>query len=80
MAATTKLNVRCVFADETKATIAIDNLKKNNLSISNIKSMVANFNNSAGGTLASKMKSKNGFNWIGIDKVTIVTTERLYYF
>lgn len=80
MAATTKLNVRCVFADETKATIAIDNLKKNNLSISNIKNMVANFNNSSGGTLASKMKSKNGFNWIGIDKVTIVTTERLYYF
>lgn len=80
MAAVTKLAVRNVFADDTKITITIDNLRRNNVSITNIKNQVASFNNAEGGTLATKMKSKNGANWIGIDKVTLTTTERTYIF
>lgn len=80
MAAVTKLTIRCVFADETKATITIDNLIKNNIGIQNIKQKVMAFNDAQGGTLATKMKSKNGFNWIGIDKVTLTTTNRNYIF
>lgn len=80
MAAVTKLAVRNVFADETKVTITIDNLKKSNVNIQNIKDKVNAFNANSGGTLSTKMKSKNGFNWIGIDKVTLTTTERTYIF
>ena len=80
MAAVTKLTVRNVFADDSKETISIDNLKKSNLNLENIKSTVQEFNNQKGGTLSTKMKSKKGFNWIGIDKVTITTTDRVYYF
>lgn len=80
MAAVTKLAVRNVFADDTKVTISIDNLRRNNVSITNIKNKVMAFNSSEGGSLATKMKSKNGANWIGIDKVTLTTTERTYIF
>lgn len=80
MAAVTKLAVRNVFTDDTKVTITIDNLRRNNVSITNIKNKVQAFNNAEGGTLATKMKSKNGANWIGIDKVTLTTTERTYIF
>lgn len=80
MAAVTKLAVRNVFADDTKVTISIDNLRRNNVSITNIKNKVMAFNDSEGGELATKMKSKNGANWIGIDKVTLTTTERTYIF
>jgi len=80
MAAVTKLAVRNVFADDTKVTISIDNLRRNNVSITNIKNKVMAFNDSEGGSLATKMKSKNGANWIGIDKVTLTTTERTYIF
>lgn len=80
MAATTKLAVRAVFADETKSTITIDSLRKANVSIANIKSKVQAFNAVQGGTLSSKMKSSNGFNWTGIDKVTLTTTDREYIF
>lgn len=80
MAAVTKLAVRNVFSDDTKVTITIDNLRRNNVSITNIKNKVQAFNNAEGGELATKMKSKNGANWIGIDKVTLTTTERTYIF
>lgn len=80
MAAVTKLAVRNVFADDTKVTITIDNLKKSNVNIDNIKTKVRAFNAAHGGELSTKLKSANGFNWTGIDKVTMTTTERTYIF
>lgn len=80
MAATSTLAIRCVYADETKSTINIGNLRKTNINGTNIKTKVAAFNNSQGGDLASKMKSKNGANWVLIDRVTLTTTERTYIF
>lgn len=80
MAAITKLAIRNVFADDTKITITIDGILKSNLSIPNIKAKIKAFNEANGGNLTTKMKSANGFNWIGIDKVTITTTNRTYIF
>lgn len=80
MAAVTKLAIRNVFADDSKITITIDNLKKANINLANIRAKVKAFNAAQGGELAEKMKSKNGFNWIGIDKVTITTTNRTVIF
>lgn len=80
MALVSRLAIRNVFADDTKATITIDNLLKSNINIANIRQKVMAFNNAQGGELSTKMKSKNGFNWIGIDKVTITTTDREYIF
>lgn len=80
MAATQKLTVRCVFADDTTATITIDNINPNAGIASDAKQKIMAFNDAKGGELSSKMKSKNGFNWIGIDKATLTTTERTYIF
>lgn len=80
MAATMKLSVRCVFADDTTQTITIDGINPNTGVAADIKSRVINFNDQKGGTLATKMKSKNGFNWIGINRVTTTTTDRTYIF
>lgn len=80
MAAVGKLAIRCVFADETKQTITLNNINPQNGVNTNIRSIIMNFNNNQGGTLAGKMKSKNGFNWIKIDKATYTVTDRTYIF
>lgn len=80
MAAVSKLAVRNVFADDTKITITIDNLRKQNVNIENIRTKVKAFNAAQGGTLSNKMVSKNGAAWVMIDKVTLTTTDRTYIF
>lgn len=83
MAAVSRLEVTNVFADDSTAKITIDNIKPENMSgsqIEVIRSQVMTFNNNNGGTLATKMKSKNGFNWVGIKKVQIVTIDKTVLF
>lgn len=80
MAAVGKLAIRCVFADETKQTITIDKINPASGVNTNIRQIIMQFNDAAGGTLASKMKSKNGFNWVGIDKAVYTVTDRNYIF
>lgn len=80
MSAVTKLTIQNLFADETTATITIDNINPSIGVNANIKQLIRNFNAAKGGTLAPKMKSKNGYNWIGIKRATVTTTERTYIF
>lgn len=80
MASSQRLTIRNVFADDTKITINIDNINPQVGVNPNLKTIIANFNAQSGGELASKMKSKNGANWIGIDKATVTETERDYIF
>ncbi len=80
MSAVTKLSVRTVFADNTKTTITIDNINPETGVNPNIKNIIRNFNAQSGGELSTKLKSKSGANWIGIDKATITTTNRVYIF
>lgn len=84
MAAVARLEVTPVFADDTSVKITIDNIKPENISsgtqIENIRSRVMQFNAQQGGDLATKMKSKNGFNWVAIKKVQIVTTNKQVIF
>lgn len=83
MAAISKIGVTAVFADETTAKITIDNVNPDVLTptqVESIRTQVMNFNAAQGGTLAPKMKSKNGFNWIGIKSVELTTTDKIVYF
>lgn len=83
MASVSRLEVTNVFADNDTAKITIDNIKPQSLDstqIEAIRSRVMQFNAQNGGTLATKMKSKNGFNWTGIKKVQIVTTDKTVLF
>lgn len=83
MASVTRLEITNVFADNDTAKITIDNIKPENIDstqIETIRARVIAFNNANGGTLTTKMKSKNGFNWIGIKKVQIVTTDKTVLF
>lgn len=83
MAAVARLETTNVFADDTTAKVTIDNINPANLTgtqIENIRSQVKAFNAAQGGTLATKMKSKNGFNWVAIKKVQIVTTNKVIIF
>lgn len=80
MAAVTKLALKCVYADDTSDTITIDNINPTAGVNPDIKNIIKNFNDAKGGTLADKMKSKNGFNWVGISAATITTTNRTYIF
>lgn len=80
MAAVGKLAIRAVFADDSKATITIDNINPQTGVNPQIKNIIINFNTERGGTLADKMKSKNGFSWIGIDSATYTVTNRQYIF
>lgn len=84
MAAVSKLVVTNLFADDSTLKITVDNIKPDNIKssaqIENIRSKVKAFNAANGGTLATKMKSKNGFNWIGIKAVQIVTTDKVVIF
>lgn len=84
MAAVSKLVVTNLFADESTLKITVDNIKPENIKgsthIEAIRASVIAFNNAQGGTLSTKMKSKNGFNWIGIKAVQIVTTDKTVIF
>lgn len=83
MAATTKFTVKALFADDSTTTITIDNIKPSSVTpqlISNARQTIMNFNANSGGALSTKMKSKNGFNWIGIKAFTITTIDRTYIF
>ena len=83
MAATTKFTIKALFADDSTTTITIDDINPATVTsqlISNARQTIMNFNAQSGGALASKMKSKNGFNWIGIKSFNIVTTDRIYIF
>lgn len=84
MAAISKLTITNVFADETTLKITIDNIKPENITsgaqIEAIRARCKQFNNEQGGTLSSKLKSKNGFNWIGIKAAQITTTNKVVIF
>lgn len=80
MAATMKLSLRCVFADDTTQTITIDGIDPTKGVAADLKTRIMEFNAAKGGTLSSKMKSKNGFNWIGINRAVTTTTDRNYIF
>lgn len=75
-----KLSIRVIFADDTKETITINNINPSVGVNPQIANIIKQFNANSGGTLATKMKSKNGANWIGIDKATTVETRRQYIF
>lgn len=76
MAAVSRIEITTEYADSTKAKITINNIRPENLDIAGIKTKVRAFNTAHGGDLATKMKSANGFNWIGISKVRIVTVDK----
>ena len=83
MSAVSKIDYTAVFEDETSAKITIDNIDPTTLTptaIENVRTTCRNFNNAQGGELSSKMKSKNGFNWIGIKAVMITTTDKTVIF
>lgn len=80
MAATMKLAIRCVFADNTTQTITIDGINPSVGVSTDIRERIKEFNAAKGGTLTSKMKSVNGFNWIGINRAVVTTTDRNYIF
>lgn len=83
MAAVSKITVTNVFADDTTSKVTIDGIKPENLTsaqIAAMKAQVEQFNDQKGGTLAAKMKSKSGANWVGIKAVTITTNDRTYIF
>lgn len=80
MASVQRLAIRAVFADDTKQTITIDNINPSVGVNPQLKEIIADFNANSGGALATKMKSKSGANWVGIDKATVTETERTYIF
>lgn len=80
MAKTGKLSIRVVFADDTKNTFNIDNINPSVGVNPNLTQIIEEFNANNGGELSSKMKSKNGANWIKIDSVYYTETEREYIF
>lgn len=80
MAAVGKLTLRCLFADDTTSTINIDNINPTKGVNENLKQIIMNFNGQSGGTLSTKMKSKNGFNWVAINKAYYTVTDRQYIF
>lgn len=83
MAATTKFALKLLFEDDTTTTLTIDSINPSTVTsqlINSARQTIMNFNAQRGGTLASKMKSKNGFNWIAIKSFTITNTERTYIF
>lgn len=80
MAASGRLTIRAVFADNTKNTFNVDNINPNVGVNPNLKQIVEDFNTNKGGELATKMKSRNGANWIGIDSVYYTETDREYIF
>ncbi len=75
-----KLTLRCLFADDTTATFTIDNINPTVGIASDAKEKIKAFNAAQGGELSTKLKSKNGFNWIGINRAVVTKTERNYIF
>lgn len=82
MSAVRKITFRCVFLDDTKVNVTVDNINPNSsaYTLAQVKQRVKTFNNTQGGELTNKMVSINGFNWVSIDRCTIVTTDREYIF
>lgn len=80
VAQVSKLTIRNVFEDDTTATITIDGINPSVGVNPNIRQIIKDFNANKGGDLSTKMKSKNGFNWIGIDRAVLTTTNRVYIF
>lgn len=80
MATVARIETTCIFGDNETKKITIDNIRPENINISNIKTTIINFNNNSGGALATKMKSKNGFNWTGIKKAQVVYTDKTVLF
>lgn len=83
MAAVARIETTALFADDSTAKITIDNVNPANITntqIEVIRNKAMQFNAQQGGTLATKMKSKNGFNWIGIKKVQVVITDKTVLF
>lgn len=82
MAIVSRLEVTNIFADDSTLKVTINDIRPENINpnIENIRSQVIAFNNNSGGELSPKMKSKNGYNWVGIKKVRIVTTDTNYIF
>lgn len=83
MASVAKITVTNVFADDTTSKVTLDGIKPENLTaaqIEAIKAKITEFNDQKGGSLAPKMKSKSGANWVGIKAVTITTNDRTYIF
>lgn len=82
--AVSALEITNVFADDTTQKVTINDIEPNNINgataINRIRQTVMNFNAQSGGTLTTKMKSKNGFNWIGIKRVRIITKDTNYIF
>lgn len=82
MTTVSKLEVTNLFEDGTTAKIVIDNINPSTMTteqIETIRSQCIAFNRNDGGDLATKMKSKNGTNWIGIKQVKLTTTEQEVY-
>lgn len=80
MAAVGKLTVRAVFADESKSNITINDINPEAGLNPDVRTIIRNFNAQDGGALSTKLKSKTGANWIGIDKATYTVTDRTYIF
>lgn len=82
MAAVSKLEITNLFADDTTLKVTVNDIRPENINsrISAIRAQIQNFNRNEGGTLATKMKSKNGFNWVGIKRARIITTDTNYIF
>lgn len=80
MAANTKIVLKCVYADDTTDTVNIDGINPEVGTNPQIKTILKNFNAQSGGSLSTKMLSKNGFNWIGVKSADIITTNRVYIF
>lgn len=80
MAATQKLTIRNVFADDSTLTVTVNNINPEVGINPRAKFIVQDFNDSKGGSLTTKLKSKTGANWVGIDKMTVTTTDRQYIF
>lgn len=84
MAAVAKLTVTNLFADDSTLKITVDNIKPENITggaqIEAIRAKCKAFNEAKGGSLSTKMKSKNGFNWVGIKAVEITTSDKVVIF
>lgn len=74
-----KLEVTTLFEDATTAKIVLDRINPATMTseqIEKIRESCMAFNRANGGELASKMKSKNGTDWIGIKQVKLTTTNK----
>lgn len=84
MSAVSRLEITNVYADDSTAKVTVTNIRPENIQggnhIERIRNAIMQFNAVKGGELATKMKSKNGFNWVGIKRARILTTDTNYIF